>query len=348
MVSEKHTINLAVADAIQRALTCLASRQLASGEFPVLVSKDSAMAKPRTLDPSVFPTALMAQSLAFAPDAASLVQRAAAFVTAQMGKYGLWKHWTHDHPHVKQLPPDLDDTCCASVVMRNSGRPFPDNHALLLANRDKRGLFYTWMTPRARWSGLAHLKVTLPQLRHGFTLYLFFKHTSATPADVDAVVNANALFYLGDFEGRELVVDHLLGILRQGSESFCDKWYDNPFVVWYFLSRALAGVAPEAGELITQRLASANPTNALESALAICCLMDWQQASVDDRIAALLALQLDTGLWPCAPLYHGGRLRQADGSFAAPHPDTPYWGSDELTTAFCIEALSRWLKEFSS
>ena len=34
---------------------------------------------------------------------------------------------------------------------------------------------------------------------------------------------------------------------RPPRERSCDKWYDNPFVVRYFFSRALAPIAPEAG-----------------------------------------------------------------------------------------------------
>ena len=85
-------------------------------------------------------------------------------------------------------------------------------------------------------------------------------------------------------------------------------------------------------------LASIAPATPLEAALVACSRRYWRQPV---RVQELLDTQLASGGWPAAALYHGGRARRRDGSFEAPHPDTPHWGSEELTTAFCIEALSR-------
>jgi SAM-dependent methyltransferase len=301
-------------DALERAVAFLERSQLPSGELRVLAS-----GKP---DPSVFPTALAAYALSFAPRAAGVRDRALDFLLHEMEPRGLWKHWTREHPYHHQLPPDLDDTSCASAALARARRGFPDNRPILLRNRNRRGLFYTW-------------KLTLAQLRHPLVCFTFFTKTSAKPFDVDAVVNANALHYLGDAPE---VVEHLLRVLRENRESQCDKWYENPFAIWYFFSRALHVSTPEAGELIAAKIAAAVPSNALEHALAVCALRYWKRP-VD--VGPLLALQLESGAWPAAPLYHGGRARRRDGTFAAPHPDTPYWGSEELTTAFCVEALAR-------
>lgn len=278
-------------------------------------------------DPSVFPTALMAHALSYAPEATAVRDRALAFLKTQMDERGLWRHWTREHPFHDQLPPDLDDTSMASAAL---GANAPANRQLLLANRNRRGLFFTWVTPARLW------------LRHPLTLFLFFRKTSAKPSDVDAVVNANVLSYLGDIEETRAVVAHLLHVLRTNGERTCDKWYERPFAVWYFFSRALRGIAPEAGTIIAGRIAAARPESALDHALAACSLLDWDRTPSDDTIAALLEAQLPSGGWPRAGLYHGGRARLGPNAFAAPHPDTPWWGSEELTTAFCIEALARY------
>jgi hypothetical protein len=241
--------------ALQRALTFLEQRQLPSGEFPVQISADRSMVTGCTPDPSVFPTALIAHCLCFAAPAARLRERALRFLAGQVDQHGLWRHWTAQHPHYRGLPPDLDDTACASAVLSHAGCHI-DNRELMLANRNQRGLFLTWVAPRPAFTTAAHLKVTLAQLRHAPTLPLFFKHTSAALYDVDAVVNANCLFYLNDFSGRQLVIDHLLGILEAAAETVCDKWYENPFVIWYFFSRALQGKAPRAGSIIERSAAS--------------------------------------------------------------------------------------------
>ncbi|HEX2060982.1 MAG TPA: hypothetical protein VHK90_09595, partial [Thermoanaerobaculia bacterium] len=229
---------------LARAIAFLARVQLPSGEIPVL-----AAGKP---DPSVFPTALAAHALSFAPEASSIRERALDFLLSEMEPRGLWKHWTRAHAYHHQLPPDLDDTACASAALARAGRAFPDNRALLLRNRNRAGLFYTW-------------KLTRTQLRHPLVTLMFFRSTSAKPFDVDAVVNANVLFYLGYLPD---VVAHLVDVLRTNRESVCDKWYENPFAVWYFFSRALRTTAPEAGELLVRKVREAAPSNALEHALA--------------------------------------------------------------------------------
>jgi hypothetical protein len=308
------------AAALARGIHFLERSQLPSGELRVFAGD--------TQDPAVFPTALISYSLSFAPAASRVHARALDFLAAEMDGRGLWKHWPRAHPQHQQLPPDLDDTACASAALRRAGRAVPPNEQLLLRNRNRRGLFYTW-------------KLGAAQLRHPLATFLFFRMTSARPFDIDAVVNANVSFYLGPRPAIHPVIEHLLNVLRENRESSCDKWYENPFAIWYFFSRALCDIAPEARELIAGKLRAARPKNALECALAACTALNVNQPPAID---ALLTQQLASGAWPAAPLYHGGRRRRRDGSFDAPHPDTPQWGSEELTTAFCVEALARVLQ----
>lgn len=328
-------------EAVRRGVAFLAAAQRPDGEFPVYATTDPTLATGAALDPSIFPTALVTRSLSFSPDAAEPRRRGLAFLRREMDRHGLWRHWTRAHPYHRQLPPDLDDTSCASLALSEAGEDFPANRALLLANRNGEGLFYTWIAPRLAWTGRRHMAVTLPQLAHAPTLWLFFRRTSAAPRDVDAVVNANALLYLGRFPGDEAVIAFLERMVEQDRESDCDKWYDNPFVLWYFLSRALAGRSTRGTGLILDKLRSAEPSGALETALAACATLSCGGSPKEETIAALLALQAAEGSWPRGALYHGGRARRAGGGFAEPHPDTPRWGSEALTTGFCVEALAR-------
>lgn len=328
--------------AVAAALAFLARAQLPSGEIPVQASNDPRMRDRPADDPSIFPTALAAHSLAFAGEAARpILDRAHAFLLREMGSHGLWRHWTRDHPHWRSLPPDLDDTSCASAALARAGLAFPDNRPLLLANRDRRGLFLTWLVPRLRWTGAAHMRAILPGLLHPLTLALFFRKTSARPGDVDSVVNANALHYLRGAAGMDGVARWLVELLREGRESQSDKWYENPIVVRYFLSRALAPIAPEAGEIILARSEAAEPAGALEAALLACAFADWGRPAPSRLIGLIRSSQLPSGAWPAAAVYHGGRRRLPNGGFEPPHPDTPHWGSEALTSAFCVEALVR-------
>jgi hypothetical protein len=327
--------------AVARGIAYLERVQLPSGELPVFATTDPTLQRDAALDPSIFPTALAAHCLSFCPAAALLRERAHDFLLSEMDRHGLWRHWTREHPHYRSLPPDLDDTSCASAVLVRAGRAIPGNHALLLANRDRRGRFFTWVVPRPRWTGLRHMKLVLAQLRHAPTLAMFFRLTSAKPYDVDACVNASTLFYLGRFPGSEKVVQFLCDCLEAKAERQSDKWYENPFVVRYFLSRALASAGAPARSLVVGRTAAEARTSSLEHALAAAALLDWHEDAGAD-IAALLAGQSADGSWRRAAVYHGGRARLRAGGFAEPHPDTPRWGSEAITTAFAIEALSRW------
>jgi len=303
--------------AIDRGILFLERRQRTDGELPVSASG--------TPDPAVFPTAVIAHALSCAPSARHVRDRALDFLEAEMDPRGLWRHWPARHPHHTIIPPDLDDTACASAALARAGRAVPDNRQRLLDNRTSSGLFRTWL-------------ITRVEARHPLTLFGFFRSTSAKPFDVDAVVNANVLHYLGPGPHARRVVEYLAAVMRERRERTCDKWYENPFVVWYFFSRALHVVAPELGPLMADRLSSLVPATPLEAALAACSRGYWQQPVL---VQAILESQLESGGWPAAALYHGGRARRRDGSFDEPHPDTPHWGSEELTTAFCIEALSR-------
>ena len=317
-----------VTAAVARGIAFLGERQLPSGELSVKTWRPIAPEPVR--DASVFGTALIVWSLREMPATEKLRSRACDFIETLRERYGVWRHWTPGHREFHYVPPDLDDTSVASLALGSTGRPVTDNRALLLANRDSRGLFFSWISLRARWvSNVAYWKISLEHLLlHPFPSIAFYYVTPSERDDVDAVVNANTLLYLGRSHDTEPVVGLLMRVLAEKRETSCDKWYENPFVVWYFFSRVLRVSREDAGAVIRERLSSTAPESALERALAICVQLDWNERPQGDAINALLDTQLPSGGWPLAPVYKGGRVR---------------WGSEELTTGFCLEALSRWL-----
>jgi hypothetical protein len=317
--------SLVLHEALARGVAFLESRQHEDGEIPVDIYWPGFSAR----DPCVFPTALAAQALACEPRAERIVQRALDYLEQEMERGGVWRHRRHDHSQFHQLPPDLDDTACASAALRLGGRTVPANAALIIANRDRRGRFRTW-------------KPTAALLRHPFTVVRFFMSTFASPFDVDAVVNANVLLHLGRRPETAVALEWILEILRTHAEASCDKWYDRAPVVRYFFSRALRSIAPEAGEMLVARALAKRPGDALEAALNASMLLDWNHAP---DLAPLLAAQLPNGGWPRSALYATRRGR--DGTFAPLAVLEPRWGSEELTTVFCVEALSRAIRYVS-
>ena len=333
-------------EAVDAALTFLAGRQLPTGAFPVRVGDDPADAASAPDDAALFATSLVAHSLSLCEDdvARSMAARAAAYLREQMEPCGVWRHWTADHERYHALPADLDDTACISTVLRRQGVPFPDNAALLLANRDRRGLFHTWLV--ARWppapAPVAFWRVALRRWRRPLHARLFWR-TSAAPRDVDGIVNANVLQYLGDGPHAPAVVEHLAGVLRRGEEDRCDKWYRSPFVLYYAIARCVrAGVSGAAalGDDVAARIrAAAAPdgrigAGPLDTALGACALarLDAGAPELGRALAWLVGLQSPDGSWPAEAVYFGGPRED---------PAVPSWGSAELTTALSVEALCR-------
>jgi hypothetical protein len=306
-----------VDDAIRRAVAFLEGAQLPNGELPVLVSGER--------DPSLFPTALAAYSLAFVPEAAAIRERALDFLACEMEPRGVWRHRARAHPAYDGLVADADDTACAAAALRAGGRDVPAAASILLANRTRDGRFRTWLPARA-------------DFRRPKALWNLFVRGTASITDVDAVVNANVLHLLGPTQNEAAVVEWLLAILRDDRETDCDKWYDNPFAVWYFFSRALSPSSGEACALIAGKVRDAVSRTALDHALGAsalaCC-------GVFPPLTELLEMQTPRGSWPAAPLYNVGRARRRDGTFVPGSGDWLTWGSEELTTAFALEALGR-------
>lgn len=329
---------------VARGLDFLRRSQLPSGEFKVLMSTDHSLERDCVVDSSPFPTALIAYSLGFAdaPVAAEMLEKSVRFFLAEMEGPGLWRYWTKQHQYHSIIPPDLDDIACVSYVLRRHGVSFPANLKLILANRDARGLFYTWLTPRWPLPPVpAYWRVVLRQWLNPVKLYYFWKLNESAPGDVDCVVNANVLLYVGESRETRPVVDYLLDLMRRGREDCCDKWHLNRFTFHYVLARNFhAGVsslaearAESVGRLISAAQADGSiGENALETALAVCALLYWGSAppELERAVGFLLASQRADGAWSRAVLYYGG-------------PKKYYgWGSDELTTGFCLEALSHY------
>ena len=152
--------------ALADGLAFLARTQLESGEFPVFMSIPADPHAALTPDPAIFPTALIAYSLSFCADAESMQRRAMGFLQRERDAFGLWRHWPRRHPHRIAIPPDLDDTSCASLALKAAGEEAPANGPLLLANRNDEGLFLTWVVPRWGWRGAGHAALA-PCFRSG-------------------------------------------------------------------------------------------------------------------------------------------------------------------------------------
>lgn len=340
-----------VARAIRLGLDYLSQHQYPNGEFCSYFAPDAPMQQWCVPDSCIFPTALIASSLLFLaqhPPAEEMLTRTTGFLQYQMNHGGLWHHFTGLHPMRGPLPLDMDDTACVSALLRARGvaRPTPTNVPLLLANRNRQGLFYTWFVWRGWNRNRTHWRLTLPRLLHPLRNLLFWWAIEARPHDVDAVVNANALYYLGDRLETQPTITWLLRIIAERQEASCDRWYPDPFFVYYAFTRCYhAGIArlePLRQPIVDRILARAQPDGRLgdtllDTAWAVCSLLNLgvYPLEVSNAVAYLVQNQTAAGAWPRWLAYYGGP-KKLQG-----------WGSEELTTGFCLEALARYEAQLS-
>jgi hypothetical protein len=304
--------------AIEKGVAYLESAQLPSGEIPIETSSTPEMTGDCVRSPVVFAAALAARVLSVTPSAQRVRSRALDFLEREMSSEGLWRHPSSEFPEYLDTPLDLDDTSIASAALAAAGRPFPDNRHVLLAHRKRDGLFQTWIV---QW------------WRHPIRTCRFSLHyRNVRLHDIDSVINANVVIYLGVCEETQPAIAHMLAVLRANREMMATVWYWSHFTVWYFFSQALREIAPEAGEMIVPRIEATAPINALELAFATSTLLLWNR--VPD-VGPLIDAQLPSGAWPRAAMYHTG-LGRMDSQ-----PRAPWWGSEALTTVFAVEALTR-------
>ena len=336
-----------IAGAIENGLQFLSDRQLPSGQFPVEITYFDQQTGTRAVrqDPAVFASAHIAYSLDFLPHASAreMVSRTFPFFLNEMTGHGVWHYWNKEAnwPGLnlyKFIPADLDDTASVSYLLKRHGVQFPDNRPLLFLNRNRGGLFYTWLVLRPRFTfNAAYWRSLIGDVTWGRYARFFFTH--ANYGDIDGVVNANVLLYLGSGPETSPVVDWLIRIVQEHKEAACDKWYAHPFMFYYALSRNVqegSKAFESVTDTIVVRIQEAVGEGGrigedeLHTALAVNTALNLgtRPPYLAPAVEYIMNSQHDAGSWPSSPYYCTPDLGQT-------------WGSQELTTAFCLEALYR-------
>lgn len=331
-------------DALHRAIGFLAANQLPDGEFQTEfcpqreVAEDGSVIEHWIFDSSPFVTALLLECLhparALDPAVESIVAKGIAFLESEQDPGGLWRYWARKNPRRNVISPDLDDTSCISHTLLRYGRRVPDNRGFFYDSRDPRGRFYTWLyKPDSIRKWWLWLRTRGKAFSHTDELWLYTQGS-----DVCIVVNANVLYYLGDTRGTRPAIDYLLATIAAGREDQEIVFYAHRSSLYYMTSRAIAAgleaLHPAAAAIIERTWAFAQPDGSfgdeLVTALGICTLLNLGVSpdALQAQVSYLLATQRANGSWRRVPMYGG-----------PPVPTT--FGSADLTTGFCIEALAR-------
>ena len=295
-------------DAIARAVGFLADQQLPYGEFRTWRCTDRLLEGEASFESSPYATTYVLYSLSFAhdPRIAGMAGRALGFLAEEMEPPGLWRYYSSRSP--RTLPPDLDDTACAAFALRHSHDDVRLGLHLrpILANRDPDGLFKTFLTDGRN--------------------------------NVDAVVNANVLFYLGEREETQAACEHVRRVVAEGREAHASLYGIDDLFFYYVLSRACFQGVRSLGscrDLVVERIAARQHEDGsfgdeLATALAIVTLCNFGRSEPDALARAvqhLLGRQREDGSWPRSTFYIDF--------------ESGFYGSEELTTAFAVEALAR-------
>ena len=235
-----------------------------------------------------------------------MTNKGISFLTGELRGPGLFQYYSSKN--IRSIGFDLDDTACASVALQQS-HPLVvggQNIEYFIENRNEADLFHTWVGD------------------------------APVENDVDSVVNANVVFYLGDRDETKGACGYLIDTIESNCEGDSHRYYLDDMTLYYAVSRAYAHGASSlsrAGEAIIEKVLQRSEDDGsfgdeLATACAVCSLANFEYdgvARLRDAARYLEGRQGTNGSWRRVAMYRQPGM---------------YYGSEELTTALCLEALT--------
>ncbi len=305
-------------DALENGIDFLLKEQQDDGSFSSLSSHDPENFAGAAVYRTVFSTALILSCLCNireTPKLSKIKKKAADFLLTQKSEDWSFNYWTRKSKEAKTMPypDDLDDTFCAlSAIFRFdpkliNGSALAKIVALLTALEvEEGGPYRTWLAA---------------------------EDAKKVWRDIDLAVNANIAYFLR-------LVDVDLPRVKQFIEKkiksgkITSPYYPNPYPLCYFISRFYKG---KHKKLLVDFLTSKEKDNYwgnwLNCALAVSALVNLGFAGRKLAIAVenLVGSGQKDGSWnPYGFCFDPAREEKM-----------AYCGSGALTTAFCLEAVSK-------
>jgi hypothetical protein len=310
--------------AIKSGIVYLAKNQREDGSFPNFVSTSKDLDHARE-NQSIFPTCLILASLsglAYSKDSEKIKNKAAKFLLKQKSDFWSWNYWKRNSSDskAKPYPDDLDDTCYAVSALIGHNPELVSVKAVaktvnLLAYCESKegGPYHSWITP---------------------------PDADKSWKDIDLAVNSNVAFFLSL---QEVTLTSLVALTEKtiASAKYNSPYYHSPYAVIYFISRWYKGKKKDKiiSYLLKKRLKDYSWGNPLETALAVSALINlgYKKEGVEESLASILKNRIN-GKWKAHPFVVEEIKRK----------QKYYSGSAELTTAFCLEALSKFSAQSGS
>lgn len=311
---------------LEKGVKFLKSKQEDSGEFKTkewVVFNNEAVFGEKDTEKSVFITSFILHSLKFikefihddkiAIDVKKIAKKARIFLRNEKRESGLWRF-------APEISFDIDCTCCVSAVLKEWGEKEIDYELIaqkLLNNRGSNNFLKTWIFDDD-------------------TLDLTNQN------DVDWVVNVNVLFFYSLInKSLPTVEDKILQIVQKGIFKKQSTYYPSLSGI-YCLTRTYADAHNEklqpAIEIIKKYLLK-NRFDLLKDDLSLILILlsllncDTSTDSTDHLFKHLLMNQKFNGGWSKGAFFHAFPPNEIQIG--------KKWGSEALTTAFALEAISK-------
>lgn len=309
---------------IENGVIFLLNHQKKDGSFSALSSQHGSDFSAATSLPNTFIPILILECLASVQqsfDVKKIKKKLADFVLSQKSNHWTWNYWVKNSEQNKSqtYPDDLDDTFCALSALYRfdtslfTGEVFSKITQLLINQEvNVGGPYRTWLVT---------------------------KRQAPIWQDADLAVNINVGYFLSLVKTQvpniEKIVENALS-----QHQYNSAYYERPLPILYFIGRWYQGSNTQSllNDVISLQKQQYNWGTSLDTALALATLTRLNaEFSLLKKIATtLLRQQSKNGSWPASALFPNPIQKK----------NLYYAGSQELTTAFCLESLSLF-KKFS-
>lgn len=311
-----------IKETVKRGLVSLKKDQAADGNFTCFSTTSSRSFKDCIHYNSIFSTALILLCLSELKeeyDFKKMSSKAVNFLISQKSNYWTFNYWKRKSGETKKMPfpDDLDDTFCALAAIHKYKPALIDGAVmgsvvdiLTAVEKQEGGPYRTWLVPDTAD------KIWL---------------------DIDLAVNANVAYFLKLQDIQLPNIDSFIEAHIKES-NYSSPYYLGPLPVIYFISRYYELSLPRSNRGSLEFLSEDNKKkirkNPLETALAISALLNLNvnPQEVEEDIRYLLSTHKN-GSWK--PYSLVVETLKGKGKI--------YSGSSALTTAFCIEALDKYI-----
>lgn len=218
-------------------------------------------------------------------DAERILRKITGFIQANRLPGSLWKNNRCQDGKTRSIPVDIQSTAMALSFLRERGESLKIPRGALLSNRDRRGLFHTFLMLRKGANpSLGYWRAVWSLACHRTVMSLFGKAPCIRRDDVSVPMNAYILQLLGECPATDPIVDALKRMISEGSEGDRYGWYRDAFTVYRHISTAYrmgAGGLQDLRDTIVDRvLARYRPDGSFngevtDTARAICILLDF-------------------------------------------------------------------------